>query len=46
VAENYDKVSFYDNLQRVYDILSENCKRILVGNHNAHVGVNIVIGGL
>lgn len=37
-ADNDYKDSFYDNLERVYDLIPRNCIRILVGDQNAQVG--------
>jgi len=36
-ADNDYKDSFYDNLERVYDLIPKNCIRILVGDQNAQV---------
>ncbi|XP_050545447.1 craniofacial development protein 2-like [Daktulosphaira vitifoliae] len=37
-ADNDYKDSFYDNLERVFDLIPRNCVRIVVGDQNAQVG--------
>lgn len=39
-ADNDSKDSFYDNLERVYDMIPRNCIRILVGTRMPKLDVN------
>jgi len=43
MADNDYKDSFYDNLEKVYGMIPRNYIRILVGDQNAQVGVNILL---